>query len=97
MICWRSLCDWQTAHVLQRLQLLHKSLQSRRVSALESFLGGALLRRKARRLELTSTVRAEARSAITIARDSLESPLGQAPVTRHLGRGQAVSQLHLGG
>jgi len=54
MICWRSLCDWQTAHVLQRLQLLHKSLQSRRVSALESFLGGALLRRKARRLELTS-------------------------------------------
>jgi len=64
-----------------------KSRLSRRVAALESFLGVALLHRYARRFELTDVgqriflhgqaVRAETQTAISVARESLESPWGQ--------------------
>lgn len=64
-----------------------KSRLSRRVAALETFLGVALVRRDARRFVLTEVgervhghgraVRSETRSAISIARESLDAPWGQ--------------------
>ncbi len=64
-----------------------KSRLSRRVAALESLLGVALLHRNARRFELTDVgervflhgqaARTETQTAITVARESLESPWGQ--------------------